>query len=377
MKLSGVNFQSWPKFQIDIEGLTCVVGPSDLGKSSLYRSLKAVTRNNLPAGWTRTGTTRSSVKLEDGITVELSRNQKSSTKYEINGEEFSKLQGGVPPEIAALGFGTIDLGDNTYDPIFAGQFDDQFGVTWTPAKINQILGAFASTERLELGKKEVNKRVASINSESKVIAEELNEVTKSLIVMRNLSSDGTKATSAMEALEERVEVLGGQTRSSLALLSLSDTLKPYLALEGMKLDLDLDTVQDLADNVQDLDSLVETQARRSLVLSAIKGLTIPQGIDPSIQDKITAIDKLLELVRKLKQFPDVQAIPESDLNELEGKINLLERACTLRDGLRSAEGDIEQLDQKILQATEELQELNKSSEIKECPSCGHKWSENE
>jgi predicted ATPase len=53
MKFSGKNFQPWPDFDIDIEGLTIVIGPSNEGKSSIYRALRGILRNDINEGYIR------------------------------------------------------------------------------------------------------------------------------------------------------------------------------------------------------------------------------------------------------------------------------------------------------------------------------------
>jgi len=45
IKLSGKNFQSWDAFDLTLAGLTVLTGPSDTGKSAIFRALKGVLRN--------------------------------------------------------------------------------------------------------------------------------------------------------------------------------------------------------------------------------------------------------------------------------------------------------------------------------------------
>jgi ABC-type phosphate/phosphonate transport system ATPase subunit len=55
IKLHGKDFQSWEEFDLNIEGRTAVVGPSNLGKSAIFRSLKGLVRNTLNANQLRVG----------------------------------------------------------------------------------------------------------------------------------------------------------------------------------------------------------------------------------------------------------------------------------------------------------------------------------
>ena len=55
IKLTGRNVQPWEEFALDIGGLTLIVGPSNAGKSSIYRTLRGVLRNDLPSDFVRNG----------------------------------------------------------------------------------------------------------------------------------------------------------------------------------------------------------------------------------------------------------------------------------------------------------------------------------
>lgn len=312
--------------------------------------------------------------------VELSRTTKSSAKYEINGEEYTKLQGGVPPEIKAMGLGTIELGDVEYDPIFAGQFDDQFGVTWTPTKVNQILGAFASTERLELGKKEVNKRISSINSESKVIAEELTNITKDLIVMRSLEDEAKEIASELSSLEGVVAGVEDQLKGITKVTTLMANLEPYADIQTLDaLEMDTRPLHTLVKEGRALNILLETRGRLTLVTKALdweQGSTV--GASKLVQE-IEAIDQLIDVSTSLRSFPEIPEAPEvSRLLELEKIIETIDKVCTLRNRFKEKSDRYEDLvaQLKALQIEQEgLHDQLKESEMTVCPSCGHKWSE--
>jgi DNA repair ATPase RecN len=78
VKLSGRNFQSWASFDIEMDGLTVVTGPSDVGKSALFRALRGVLRNEISAEYVRDGQDEPlTVKFEwDGHTVVAKRKPK-------------------------------------------------------------------------------------------------------------------------------------------------------------------------------------------------------------------------------------------------------------------------------------------------------------
>ena len=187
MKLAGKNFQPWKDFSLLIDGLTLIVGPSNKGKSSIFRALRGVFRNELPQDFVRNGQDeKMEVTLEvEGVDdpIKATRTRKGSTKYAIGEEngkpkEYKALGDSVPEPMKVLKYGTVKVGDTTIDPIFSQQNKAQFLIdpdAWKPNDLNAILGAFASTEKLDAGKKEANRRITEKNGEARTLAEEIRE----------------------------------------------------------------------------------------------------------------------------------------------------------------------------------------------------------
>src|SRR5271156_1527253 len=171
MKLQGTNFQSLQSFDLDISGLTVIVGPSNRGKSAVFRALRGLFRNELPAEYIKTGT--EGLKLiatVDGTPIVAERKDGKSTTYLIGPKEFKKLAKTIPPELKAFGMNEVEVGEFTIDPIFSRQNGKQFLIDpdgYSPMELNTILGAFASTEKLEGGKKAANLEIQHKNSEAK------------------------------------------------------------------------------------------------------------------------------------------------------------------------------------------------------------------
>lgn len=204
MKLSGKNFQAWADFDIEIEGLTILTGPSDVGKSATFRALKGVMRNELPTEFVRNGQDEDmEVCVEvNGHKVCARRARKGSTKYVVDGNDYAKLAGAVPDSLKALNFGEVVLGDFDVDPIFGRQNSAQFLIdplTYKPAEINAILGAFGGTEKLEAGKKEANLRKTQKDAEGRTIASQMREAEERKAALEEMA---VKA----HALEEELVV---------------------------------------------------------------------------------------------------------------------------------------------------------------------------
>jgi energy-coupling factor transporter ATP-binding protein EcfA2 len=217
VRLSGKNFQSWTEFDIDIDGLTVVTGPSDVGKSALFRALKGVVRNELPAEWVRDGQDDPmEVSLDvGGHKISALRKRRGSTTYAIDGQDFAKLAGGVPDQLRDLKFGEVAIGDFDCDPIFGRQNSAQFLIdplTYKPAEVNAILGAFGGTEKLEHGKKEANLRKTQKDAEARTIAGQIRDSEERRARLADMQLVGDQIAAALTDLERNVRSLESETR---------------------------------------------------------------------------------------------------------------------------------------------------------------------
>ena len=130
MRVEATNFQSWPEFSVEVEGLTVIVGPSNLGKSAMFRALRGAVRNEIEAVHIRKGTDTATVTLHhDGHEATAVRTAKSTSyRIKLAGQEereVGKLNGATPEDMASWGFNTVDIGGVALDPVFAAQFDKQ------------------------------------------------------------------------------------------------------------------------------------------------------------------------------------------------------------------------------------------------------------
>jgi DNA repair exonuclease SbcCD ATPase subunit len=207
--LHGKNFQSWAEFDIDIEGLTVVTGPSDVGKSALFRALKGILRNELAAEYVRNGQD-SPMELAlsfGGHLINAKRKKKGSTTYVIDGQDFAKLAGGVPDQLKDLKFGEVMIGDFDVDPIFGRQNSAQFLIdplTYKPSEVNAILGAFGGTEKLEHGKKEANLRKTQKDAEARTIAGQIRDAEERKAKLADIQGTGERIATSLKELEQDV-----------------------------------------------------------------------------------------------------------------------------------------------------------------------------
>lgn len=379
MRVVGKNFQSWSNFDLTIDGLTALVGPSDLGKSATFRAMRAVTRNDFPEAFIKHGKSESSVSLLDGaFEATISRTLKGSPKYDINGEEYKKLSGGVPEDISSLGFGGIVLGDLELDPIFAGQFDPQFGITLKPTQLNQLLGAFASTEKLEAGKKEVNRRISESNSEAKLVAGELVEVEKDLARLRILEEAATKVSASLEAREVEVASLEAKVSHLETHMRISDSLSALTDVVSHLSPVDLGEVRRLhgvSEALETLNSLGRSLSACDTILEDLKApevnLTKELGI-------LSSLETLTSVGTRLNAIPDIPAVDTTRVAQDMQILRALEEYGNLANKLNTASETLNELDTKLESIHQELHAAQKELQgmtLTTCPQCGYKWRE--
>jgi energy-coupling factor transporter ATP-binding protein EcfA2 len=172
MLLQATNFQAWPHFELEVEGLTVIVGDSNLGKSAIFRALRGVLRNDISVSRVRHGENVCTVSCSyEGVNATITRPRKGTVSYTVNGVDYSRLAKEVPKEVRALNFEPVEIGTARLDPIFASQFGSQFLLESSPAELGQVLGAFASTEKLERGRKLLRQMVTDTDKEAKTLAE--------------------------------------------------------------------------------------------------------------------------------------------------------------------------------------------------------------
>lgn len=249
MKLSGKNFQPWEDFELDIEKLTVIVGPSNKGKSALFRALKGVLRNELPAEFVRIGQDEPmTIEAEvDGHTIKATRSRKGSAKYVVDGKDYAKLAGGIPDVVRDMHFGEVNIGDFSVDPIFSRQNSNQFlidPVQYKPTEINAILGAFANTEKLDAGKKEANLRISQKNSEAKTLASEIRDSEARKDILTPLAAEAIALAAEVSRLENEIGSVEARLTWVDASLQIRRKLTPLREL------LDYVEVPDLAEVIR-------------------------------------------------------------------------------------------------------------------------------
>lgn len=402
MKFTGKNFQPWPDFELDINGLTIVIGPSNEGKSSIYRALKGVLRNDIDAGHIRNPKDEA-LELEveqGGHTIKASRSKKGSVKYVIDGKEYAKLAGGIPDIVKELKFDEIKLGDFTFDPIFAGQNKAQFLIddeSFKPAEINAILGAFGGTEKLEQGKKQANLLKTQKDSEARVLAGQIRDAEDRKARLEVMSASAHQIDDTIHDLEKALRQLEAESHWLERAVYCRQQLIPLHEIVDALILPDTTGLEELRQTIQYLETAAWAASFAKWIakpLTAIEGVEKPWNEIVAlwkqikgITDAITVLDSETIDLSELKAFhTDINA---TDLIGLEASIRYLESTVVLRKALKETADELAGIDGQLSAAQTELaaaqaelqrlelekariraEEAARAELSKACPKCG-------
>jgi len=352
VRLFGKNFQSWAAFDLDINGLTIVTGPSDVGKSALFRALKGILRNELPAEFVRNGQEdQMMVGVDVGDhKVTAVRKRKGSTTYVIDGTDFAKLAKAIPDELKNLKFNEVMIGEFDVDPIFGRQNSAQFLIdplTYKPTEVNAILGAFGGTEKLEGGKKEANLRKTQKDGEARLLAGQIRESEERKAALEVLLVEGKAASTAVGILTHLVNLLEWEIQS------LDEALVCRARIAPLKQLMDAIVLPDIA-GLDDLHKVACFAEQAALAASFAKWLQKPQaalssvaeewGVVRSLWNQIVALEAAVEAGKHVVSTDRLKsglAEAEATFNEVvklwRGIKSLEELSALLRDITGSAE----------------------------------------
>lgn len=135
MKVEITNFQSIAHAELEVEGLTVLVGKSNIGKSAVIRAVSGALGNLEGDTFVREGDdiTHCEVHLEVPASqgrgaLDLTwRKGGSYNDYDVNGEELRSVGRGAPEHVAKAGFFPLEVGrDQKLSVQVADQFDPLF-----------------------------------------------------------------------------------------------------------------------------------------------------------------------------------------------------------------------------------------------------------
>jgi energy-coupling factor transporter ATP-binding protein EcfA2 len=319
IKLKGENFQPWESFDLTLDKLTVIVGPSNQGKSSLFRAVKGILRNEIPQSFIREGTKQLELTAEtEGHLVKATRKGKTLT-YMVdegtpNEKPYSSLNGDIPDELKSMNFGDIRIGKTIVDPIFATQNEAQFLIdpkTYKDSDINAVLGAFASTEKLDKGKKEANLRISQKNSEAKTLAGEVREAEERKDKLAKLVPTGVSVIEHLNELEKVIQILEKQAAWAAIATQHCSKLIPLQKIEAALVLPDVGVATNLLQRVEQATVAFNTAERFSKLQKISDGIReVVSGVDEEKADDAQV--GVINAVNAIEVWKTLRALERAD-----------------------------------------------------------------
>ncbi len=131
-----------------VPGINACIGPSDVGKSVVIRSLDSVIENKQPGdGFIRHGTKKSTIVLDDVTKIKST----SKNVYKLGDDTFKAIRSSVPPEISNhLKLTSVNF-QRQHDPYFLiGESSGKVART-----LNQVADLQVIDETLTIAKRKV------------------------------------------------------------------------------------------------------------------------------------------------------------------------------------------------------------------------------
>ncbi len=172
------NFQAHAKLDLELDPhVTTIVGPSDVGKSSIIRALKWVATNQ-PSGesFIRSGAKFCEVKLSvDGHEITRKRSN-SENSYLLDVQRFNSFGQNVPDPIAKL--------LNVSPVNFQGQHDSPFWLADTAGQVSRSLNAIVDLDVID-----------------ESLSEAARQASKARLILETATDRNRKAREAKKAVQ--------------------------------------------------------------------------------------------------------------------------------------------------------------------------------
>jgi exonuclease SbcC len=180
------NFMAHAHTELHLaEGLTVLVGPNNIGKSTIAVALKILARN------TNSNFVLQHDQKECSISVETSEGhsiewiKRKSPSYVINGQTKDRLgRGGTPPELdETLRLAPIEFEDKDFEPHFGDQKSPIFLLNRSPSQIAQFFSTTSDAERLVAMQRLHQRKRSEAQAQAKLLAEQNESIQKSIDVL--------------------------------------------------------------------------------------------------------------------------------------------------------------------------------------------------
>ncbi len=402
-------------------GLTVLIGPNNCGKSAVVTALQ-ILAHNANSTYVRRHDEKTCeviVETDDGHEVKWSRSKNGSPRYEIDGQEYDRLKGQVPPQLhAALRLPKVASDKEEFDIHFGEQKEPVFLLNDTGKAAAQFFASSSDAIRLVEMQAKHKTRILQSRRDFKRIDEEVEVLESSIAVLEStsdLDSDLNKLEQQFAALSEdsnRIDLLASLTRrvnqfqrqlvfqsavtDSLTTLTAPPRLEPVEAIARvtnriMELDTDLhrqdqrlgplsvltappalQPTEQIANSIQRIEHQASVSKQTALVAKVFDAMAEPPKLDDDqpLLRLVTSLSKanrsLNGLDNKTRRFAELTEPPQfSELQGIEAAIKNLESASR---SFKRLSKQVVEIDKHLSAVESETKQW--AAENPTCPTCG-------
>jgi len=382
MKVTIKNFQSIENcsFEIPEKAFTCVVGPSNIGKSALRRALTCLLYNQSEESYIRTGSKECSVEVifDSGKNVIWKRNTDTSW-YIIDGVPFTKLNKSVPQAILDMGFKELSL--NKEKPVsvqVAKQFSKTFLLEETGGKVTEVFSNLGNLNKIISANKacssdlKSNKSKISIRKDDLFLAKEKIKNFTGLDEQRHLLDILKDNFLDIKKLKEKIENLKRLFKKLNFSVSAVRALKPVYNIILESFDIDLNILSNLK-NLSKKYLVTEKNVNSYFKLNEIKEISFELTKEYTLFSSLLSKHKLYEkLCAKSILYKDLKEqtpqIGDIDLTKLFLIKNIYSRVIKSKNEILGLREKISETENKLQFFDKEITSVKETLKI--CPLCG-------
>ena len=381
MKIKITNFQSIEYCELEIpkNSFTCIVGPSNIGKSAIRRALCCLLYNTSNASYIRKGTNECSVEIvfDSNTKVRWFRNENNAGSYEINGETFGKLNKTVPKPILDEGFRELVLSKDKVNVQIASQFSNIFLLNDSGSKITEVFSNLGNLNRIIAANRSCSSDLKSDKSKISIRKEDLVLIKEKINGFKNLDKNldfvGTIRNS-FESLKKISELKDKAKNFYTALISSVEKVKILKPVNSITLDpFDIDL-----NKFFKIKELFKKYEKVSLTLSYYSNIN-KKEIETTLGSEYDLFLKLVKLsssynraANRLEQYSKVKEVSEFNINtEKVIKVkSMLDRVFKSKETILDLRENIKKADIELSVLEKEKIEIHKI--LKVCPLCDNK-----
>ena len=183
------NFMAHAQTELRLsDGLTVLVGPNNIGKSTVAVALKILARNANSNFVMQHDQKECSISVETSEGHSIQWTKRKSPSYLINGQSKDRLgRGGTPPELdETLRLAAVEFEDKDFEPHFGDQKSPIFLINRPPSQIAQFFSTTSDAEKLVAMQRLHQRHRTEAQTKAKLLAQKNDAIQQSIQALENI-----------------------------------------------------------------------------------------------------------------------------------------------------------------------------------------------